>query len=67
MRGPVTYEEAVVLVTEIGESLGGRQQEALRVLLRYAERGRRRSSSAAIATHHFQNATDIIKKTEDDT
>ncbi len=62
MRGPVTYEEAVVLVTEIGESLGGRQQEAIRVLMRYAERGHRRSSSAAIATMHFQNAADIIKK-----
>jgi hypothetical protein len=56
----VSYEEAVVLAREIGESLGGRQQRALEVLVRYAERGRRHSGSST-AVEAFRNAAEIAK------
>lgn len=59
---PVTYEEAVVVATEIGASLGGRQQQALIVLMRYAERGHRPSAhrlqavrDASFGAQHFAN------------
>lgn len=61
---PVTYEEAVALATEIGESLGGRQQEALRVLVRYAARGHNKSSSQNLATTHFRKAADLARSVE---
>lgn len=60
---PLTYEEAVALAKEIGESLGGRQQRAIEVLLRYAARGQRPSShrlqavrDASLGVQHFANA-----------
>lgn len=53
---PVTYEEAVVLAYEIGQSLGGRQQRALEVLTRFAARGRRTSSAVVDAAQHFAAA-----------
>lgn len=63
MELPVTYEEAVALAIEIGRSLGGRQQQALTVLLRYAARGVRPSSmrleavrDASLGAQHFANA-----------
>ncbi len=53
---PVTYEEAVALALEIGESLGGRQQEALRVLTRFAARGRKPSVANITSAQHFAAA-----------
>ncbi len=60
---PVTYAEAVAIATEIGASLGGRQQQAITVLLRYAARGQRPSSmrleavrDASLGAQHFANA-----------
>lgn len=61
MPEEVSYEEAVVIAREIGEALGGRQQRALEVLARYAERGRRRSESNT-AIEAFRTATEIAKK-----
>jgi hypothetical protein len=61
MSEEVSYEEAVVIVREIGEALGGRQKRAIEVLVRYAERGRRRSESNT-AIESFRTATEIIKK-----
>lgn len=43
---PMTYREAVALVTEIGESLGGRQKMAVEKILVYAARGVRPESAA---------------------
>lgn len=65
MSRSVTYEEAVALAEEIGESLGGRQQEALRVLVRYAERGRR-SSAVVQAAQHFRAASDALPPKKND-
>jgi len=60
---PMTYDEAVALAKEIGESLGGKQQRAIEVLMRYAARGRRPSSirldavsDALVGAQHFANA-----------
>lgn len=62
---PISYEEAVILANEIAESLGGRQAEALRVLMRYAERGRR-NSTAAQAVQHFKAAASELPPKKDD-
>jgi hypothetical protein len=61
MPEEVSYEEAVAIAREIGEVLGGRQQRAIEVLIRYAERGRRRSESST-AIEAFRTATEIVKK-----
>lgn len=60
---PVTFDEALVIAREIGESLGGRQQRALEVLSRYASRGRKPSAlrldavhEAAFGAQHFAAA-----------
>lgn len=60
---PVTYEEAVAVAKEIGLSLGGRQQRAIEVLLRYAAKGRKPSSirleavrDASLGAQHFAAA-----------
>lgn len=57
MERPVTYEEAVVLAREIAEALGGRQQEAILMLVRYAERGRKPS---LLAAQHFRAASEAL-------
>jgi hypothetical protein len=56
----VTLEEALVIAKEIGESLGGRQQRALEVLSRHAQRSQRQTGSNT-AIQAFRNATEIAK------
>ncbi len=68
---PVTYEEAVAIAAEIGSSLGGRQQRALEVLVRFATRGHRGSApsvralaavgDAALGAQHFAKATHDLR------
>lgn len=63
---PVTLEEALVVAKEIGESLGGRQQVALALLSRYAERGRRMSSTALRSVGHVaEGAQHFVKAQEE--
>ncbi len=59
----MTFDEAVAIAREVGESLGGRQQRALEVLVRYAARGKKPSSlrldavhDAAFGAQHFAAA-----------
>lgn len=58
MDDGVSLDEALAIAKEIGECLGGRQQRALEVLCRYAQRNRRPSNTAIEA---FRNAAEIAK------
>lgn len=61
-----TLDEALAIAREIGESLGGRQQKALIVLSRYAERGRRMSSTALRSVGHVaEGAQHFVKAQEE--
>lgn len=66
---PMTYREAVALVTEIGDSLGGRQKTAIEKILTYAARGVRPESasmeavrSASYGAQHFAAAQVELEK-----
>lgn len=66
MVPPPSFEEALVIAKEIGESLGGRQQQALVVLSRYAERGRKMSSTALRSVGHVaEGAQHFVKAQEE--
>jgi hypothetical protein len=63
---PISLDEALALAREIGDSLGGRQQRALVVLSRYAERGRRLSSTALRSVGHVaEGAQHFVKAQEE--
>lgn len=69
MAQPMTYERAVALVQEIADALGGEQAQALRTLMKYADRGRRLSKTAMMgvgtATHsaqHFVKAKEELER-----
>lgn len=66
---PMTYREAVALVTEIGDSLGGRQKMAVEKILVYAARGVRPESAsmeavrtASFGAQHFAAAQVELEK-----
>lgn len=61
----VSIEEALVIAKEIGESLGGRQQRALEVLCRAADRRRITGQHQAVTA--FRTATEIAKKAAEGT
>lgn len=65
---PMPYEKAVALAAEIASALGGEQARALEVLMRFAARGRRASSTniravgdAAVGALHFVRAREEIE------